>query len=167
MSISSPDAILGSIIEVGIAIAGFTGIVAALIGQRDLESTQKYYLSMVIVSSIASVAFAFLPMVLAVSSVPVSLAWTLSSAAFVVYFFVIGSYRRRQARVFGHDVLWGPRLLKIVFTCIWLAMMLQVVNVVLIRDAWPYLVMLVSYLMWSFSLFVALFWTLLEPADPD
>lgn len=51
------------------------------------------------------------------------------------------------------------------FTAIWLAMMLQVVIVVWIRDAWPYLVMLIAHLMWSFSLFVALLWTLLEPVE--
>jgi hypothetical protein len=163
--IASPDEVLSSVIEVGIAIAGFTGIVTALVRQRGLRSEQKYYLSMVLVSSIASVGLAFLPRVLSASRLSESTAWAISSALFVVYFFVVGTYRRRQARRFGQDVLWGPRLLKVVFLGVWGAMMLQIANAALIRDAWPYLWMLVLYLMWSFSLFVALFWTLLEEEE--
>jgi hypothetical protein len=53
-----------------------------------------------------------------------------------------------------------PRPLSLGIAFLGLCAALQIVNAVLIRDSWPYLVLIVGYVVYSFLVFAYLLWTL-------
>ncbi len=150
-----PDTVLTSAIEVGIAIAGFTGIVIAL-SKRDANADSRALLiSILLLTSIASVFFAFLPMLLSVAGLDDSTVWTASSAAFLAYISVVFSYRLRQRGAFPARSRAAVSLGGAIFL---VGVVLQIPNVFILNSAWPYLVLIVSYVIYSFSVFVTLLW---------
>ncbi len=150
-----PDMVLTSAIQVGIAIAGFTGIVIAL-SKRDADAKSRALLvSILLLSSIGSVFFSFLPMLLSLAGLDAATVWGASSVAFLLYIIAVIAYRWRQfgavrpaasAPVVGGGLLFAA------------AILLQIPNVLAWRAAWPYLVLIVAYVIYSFSVFVTLLW---------
>ena len=150
-----PDMVLTSAIEVGIAIAGFTGIVIAL-SRRDADADARALLvSILLLTSIASVAFSFLPMLLSIAGLDDPTVWCASSSAFLVY--VAGVFTLR-ARQFGSVRPRSSAPITAGFSLFLAAVLLQIPNAFMWMAAWPYLVLIVAYVLYSFSVFVALVW---------
>jgi hypothetical protein len=84
----------------------------------------------------------FLPMILLNAGVNERSAWMTSSIIFVAYFVSIVSYRFYEFRRVGTAM---PRPLSLGIAFLGLCAALQIVNAVLIRDSWPYLVRIVGY----------------------
>ena len=150
-----PDMVLTSAIEVGIAIAGFTGIVIAL-SKRDAGADARALLvSILLLTSIGSVSFSFLPMLLSLAGLEDSTVWCVSSSAFLVYIAGVFTYRSRQIgsvrpRSSAPVMVGGSLFIA--------GVLLQIPNAFAWRAAWPYLVLIVAYVLYSFSVFVTLIW---------
>jgi len=147
--------ILTSSIQVGIAIAGFTGIVIALSKRDGGEDSRAILVSILLLTSIATVFFSFLPMLLSLAGLDDATVWTASSATFLIYFAVVSAYRTRQ-RASIPSLFKGAAALGVSFFIV--GLLLQIPNVFLLKTAWPYLVLIVSYVIYSFSVFVSLLW---------
>jgi len=92
------ESALGSVIEVAIAIAGFSGIVAA-VGRRGAghwSEADQLRLRILLTASGVALVFAFLPFVL-VDLIDPSLAWRLASGLLAIHTAVITVYRIRQS----------------------------------------------------------------------
>jgi hypothetical protein len=97
---------LGSAIEVAIALAGFSGIVAA-VGRRGAghwEAPEQLLLRILLTASGAALVFAFLPFLL-FESFGSSLTWRVGSGLQASYFIVITARRYRQSSSLGAPVL--------------------------------------------------------------
>ncbi|MGD8280769.1 MAG: hypothetical protein PVF69_06410 [Gemmatimonadota bacterium] len=96
------ESALGSIIEVAIAIAGFSGIVAA-VGRRSeghWTDADQLRLRILLTASGVALVFAFLPFVL-VDLAGEQLVWRAASALLAIHMGGISAYRVRQASVAG------------------------------------------------------------------
>jgi hypothetical protein len=93
-----PESALGSVIEVAIAIAGFSGIVAA-VGRRGAghwTAADQLRLRILLTASGAALVFAFLPFVLA-DLIAQDLLWRIASGLLAIHTVAISAYRIRQA----------------------------------------------------------------------
>ncbi len=164
MTLFQPETVLTSTIEVGIAIAGFTGIVIAL-AKRDADANARALLvSVLLLTSIGSVTFSFLPMLLSLAGLPDSTVWATSSAVFIVYAVAVSVYRARQISSLEHRTPASFRAGVSLFVA---GILLQIPNVFWWRTAWPYLVLIVVYVLYSFSVFVALVWDVWRDIHED
>ena len=151
------DVVLSAAIQVAIGIAGFTGIIIALSGGAKIRTRERISVSILLLASIATVALSFLPMILLNAGVAGASVWMTSSIIFIVYFVSIVSYRFYEFHHLG-TVMPRPILLGIFILSI--CAILQVANAIFIRESWPYLILVVSYVMYSFLVFAYLLWTL-------
>ena len=151
------EVVLTSAIQVGIAIAGFTGIVVALSRGSHITARERISVSILLLASIATVTLAFLPMIFLNAGVSARSTWMISSIVFLGYFVSIVSYRVNQFRKSGVSMP-PPVFLGIAFLSI--SALLQVANAIFIRDAWPYLILVVSYVIYTFIVFAYLLWSL-------
>lgn len=102
------ESALGSAIEVAIAIAGFSGIVAA-VGQRGAghwNEADQLRLRILLTASGAGMGFAFLPFLL-VDLIDPSLVWRIASGLLAVSLAGISILRLRQASATGISVAIG------------------------------------------------------------
>ena len=157
MGALAAEVVLSSAIQVAIGIAGFTGIIVALSGGAKIGTRERISVSILLLASIATVAMSFLPMILLNAGVSERSTWAASSIIFVVYFVSIVSYRFYEFRRSGTAM---PRPLSLGIAFLGLCAALQVANAILIRDSWPYLILIVSYVVYSFLVFAYLLWTL-------
>lgn len=107
---AAPDS-LQTIAEVGIGLAGFSGLVVAL--RRDagpLDEIQKFRLSLLFVLAFGAIFLSFLPDVLASLSVPEERIWFDSSASLFGYSLILlwwwFSGSRRHAKVVPEIFNW-------------------------------------------------------------
>ena len=150
----NPESVLTSVIEVGIGIAGFSGIVAALSRTRsDWPEVARVYFSILLLMSISQVAFAFLPMLLATTGFAEEHMWRISSVVWLAWSGAILIVRITQFRRTGSSATpaMGATLLGFV-----VGFSLQTANVVYFNTAWPYLTTIVGGLLIAFSFFVQL-----------
>lgn len=92
------ESALGSVIEVAIAIAGFSGIVAA-VGHRgagNWTAADQLRLRILLTASGVAIVFAFLPFVL-MDLLDPSLTWRLASGLLAIHSAAITAHRVRQA----------------------------------------------------------------------
>jgi len=156
-----PQDALTTLAEISIAIAGFSGI-AAVLGRRsqgDWEPEDAFRLRLLLRSSFSIVIFCFVPIVLSSASVAAEKTWALSSSAWLVYFVTISlpinlGGARRLTKVTGERVE-GKYILTLVILATGLVV-LHTANVLVIRDAWPYLAALVATLVLPFTQFLRL-----------
>lgn len=109
------ESALGSIIEVAIAIAGFSGIVAA-VGRRGAghwTEADQLRLRILLTASGAALVFAFLPFVLA-DLIDRELLWRIASGLLAIYTVAISAYRLHQASQSGIGEAVGFRLWRLV-----------------------------------------------------
>jgi hypothetical protein len=95
--------LLQTLAEVGITLAGFTGIVAVLgrRGHGEWEPHEWLRLAMLLTFSFGSVFFAFLPPLLDAYDVPEPRAWSIASAMLAVFLAVV------YAAIIGRVVALG------------------------------------------------------------
>jgi hypothetical protein len=155
---------LGLIAEIGIAIAGFAGVIAAL---RAPGGRIGAYAAMriggLLGQSATLVLAALLPFVLHSAGLTSSTVWALSSSAMAIFILLIilVSLRifRRVAPAEVEDRSPGVRLIGPTMIAFMLAIgLLQVANVMFIRQLWPMVtgllgIMAVSLFMFGYILF--------------
>lgn len=151
------EVVLTSAIQISMGIAGFTGIILAVAGGAKVGTRERISLSILLLASIATVTMSFLPMILLNAGVGEGSTWMASSIIFVVYFTAITSYRFYEYRRAGTAM---PIPLSVGIAFLGLCAVLQVVNAILIRQSWPYLILVVCYVIYSFLVFAYLLWTL-------
>ena len=135
--------ILQTLAEVAIALAGFTGIVAALRSRTD-ESLTGYVLvrfRILLFASLAAVTFALLPFLCHYLGASPSATWSTCSAAVAAFMVPIAIHDTRAFRTYSDvmpelDRRLAP-LLALVGLALWTS---QVANVFILHAFGPYLV---------------------------
>jgi hypothetical protein len=126
------ESALGSAIEVAIAIAGFSGIIAA-VGRRGAghwTDADQLRLRILLTASGAALVFAFMPFLL-VDWLDPSLLWRLASGLLALHLTGITIHRRRQASTRGianvvgmqprRLILQGAAISLLLANALWLA----------------------------------------------
>jgi hypothetical protein len=126
------DSALGSIIEVAIALAGFSGIVAA-VGRRGVgqwSSADQLLLRVLLMSSGMAILFAFLPYIL-IDLLEPSVVWRSLSSVLALWLSALAIIRMRQGAALGIRRVYGLHYLYfaglsvtiislLVFNAVWL-----------------------------------------------
>lgn len=161
----SPDTVLTTVIEVAIGIAGFSGIVAAL-GRRNsgMSAEALLYLRVLLTASFLCIFFSFLPLLLATAKVSSQTIWIIPSGLWAATFLMVLMYRAIELRRTGVNFVRRP-VVVLAAMCALTAVFLCLANVVLIEDAWPYLVSMVLILFAAAFSFIALLYEVL-PRPP-
>ena len=140
------ESVLSSAIEVGIGIAGFSGIVAA-ISRRSAEewsAVERIRLNSLLGSSLSAVFLAFLPFILLSAGVPIVLTWQISSAVLGLVLAIVFLIRFGQFKTVGPQI---PRLDAAMFLCMAVGnISLQIANIMVIGADWPFLIGVLGYL---------------------
>jgi hypothetical protein len=154
------EGFLTTIAEVGIAVAGFSGIVAVL-GRRsegDWSEADRLRLRLLLLVSFNTVLLSLLPMFLSAAGV-VEEVWRAASGICLVYLLGIALYRVPQiarAREQSPREETSPLFLGLMVGLFATVLVLQGVNVVRWETAWPYFLVLLQGLALAFILFVRL-----------
>ncbi len=161
-----PDTVLTTAIEVGIGIAGFSGIVAAIGPRRRTEwsALTRILLSILLVSTGALVGFCFLPLLLMAGGMGAPGLWMTASLAHLGYLACVTLLRVRQlgsAGALSPDQIRRRLILGVLgLIATGLIALLHLANVFVFGSAWPYLTAMVVGLLGSFLLFASLLWEL-------
>ena len=83
--------------------------------------------------------------------------WMTSSILFLIYFVSVISYRVNQFRKSGVSM---PPPVSLGIGFLGISALLQVANAIFIRESWPYLILVVSYVIYTFVVFAYLLWSL-------
>ena len=152
----STESFLSSTIEIAVGISGFAGIIAA-IRQRGVNRwppDQRLMLRMLLTASAVAVLFSLAPWLLAEGGLSQPVVWRLCSGSLLVWQSGITVYRRRQVGNLESSVSL-PRVLYVLLS---VNLALQAINLGL-AEAWPFLLGVVSILMYGFAFFLKLlFW---------
>lgn len=140
--------------QLGVAIAGFSGIATALSRGKRRSRRRGLIGSILITASAAVTLWSVIPLVLLTTAIEPSLVWRGSSLGWAIYQVSVLVFRVRQAREIG--LAAGPavnvlRLLPLV------AVILQVWNSVALGAAWPHMVGVSTNLVISIVSFFVLF----------
>jgi hypothetical protein len=157
----APEDILATTAEIGIALAGFSGIVAVLgaRAQGAWSGADRFHLTMLLETSFAAVLWSFVPLVLLSAEVGPERVWLLTSAAYVGYMLLQFPRRTRQissADPAGPDANGELWFRVFVISGAVAHTLLQVVNAVWLRAPWPHIVAVLWALTLGFVMFVRL-----------
>ena len=146
------ESALSSTAQVGIGLAGFSGVVAALRSGRDSWSeSDQLNLQVLLGASGWSILFSLIPLAL-LDVLPSRISWNILSCIYFVVFVGISVFRIIQYRRGGiskglmRRVLIGTTPIAI----------LLLANGVFVGAAWPYVVVAISQLVSAFLAFVRL-----------
>lgn len=166
----SPEAvesILSSAIEVGIGVLGFSGIVIALASQKS--SSVGILLSTLVVASIALVSFSFLPQFFGLFELESTISWRLGSATMAIYVLIMSGYRMVRGHWHTDPTSINDQVTRVSYLIVvlanWLFVILQIANVVVIGQAWPYLLHIGYYVLFSMWTFATLLWVVWADKD--
>jgi len=160
----APEDILTTTAEIGIALAGFSGIVAVL-GRRSegaWSGADRVRLAMLLETSFAAVLWSFAPLVLLSAEVAPERVWLLTSGGYVGYMLLQFPRRTRQMTSVDRvdpDAPVGPWYLAFVISGAVAHTLLQLVNVAWLRAPWPHIVAV----LWALTLGFVNFVRLLRP----
>jgi len=154
------ESALSSTAQVGIGLAGFAGVVAALRSGRDSWSeADQLNLQVLLGASGWAILFSLIPFAL-LDVLPTRIAWNIMSSIYALVFVGISTFRiiqYRQGKISGglaRRVLIGTGPMAI----------LLLTNGVLVGSAWLYVAVIIWQLINAFLAFVRLF---LAAADGD
>jgi hypothetical protein len=150
-----PEELLPTLVEFSVAVAGFTGVVAALSPHRpaDWSVQQRAFFSALLGSTAISAGGALLGMVLLASPVSEASAWTATSSAHMVALLAVLAIRFREARSLGVGV--NPTSAAILAAVIAL-FTVQAVNAAALHTGWLCVAGLGAYAFLALLYFVAL-----------
>jgi hypothetical protein len=153
------EQVFTSVIEVGIATAGFSGIVVVL-GQRaqgEWSQSDLGRISLLLQTSFAAIFLAFLPLVLGGAGVSEAAVWRACSGTFAVYVLMAVPPRVRQIRrLQAEDPNYSPALFWAVMPMVGGIAALQLYNAVFLQLGWPFVVAVLYELAMAFVMFVRL-----------
>jgi len=164
------ESALDSVIEVAIALVGFSGIVAA-VGRRGAghwSPVDQLRLRVLLTGAGAALAFAFLPFLL-IDVIDASLVWRSCSGVHATFVFGIMLYRFREASVLGVTQALGKRATAFMFLGSSTAFIVSVSNALWFASSSLYVAAIVWHVVTAFLTFVALLldsWRQLPDATP-
>jgi hypothetical protein len=151
-----PEDVLTTLAQLGVAIAGFSGIVVALAKPAlGASSENRSLLSVLLLASAGVVIWALAPLVMLSAQMPTQTTWIVSSAGWSIQQAFAFAQRAYQLRSSPES---GPRLavvLPLAFGGL-CALGLQLANVFWLGAAWPHLVALVWWVVVAFVIFLRL-----------
>jgi hypothetical protein len=153
----NPTDLLTTLAQLGVALAGFSGIVSVL-GTRasgEWSSWERTLLAVLLATSGGVILWSLLPLLLLASGLAEGRVWRLSSASWVVAQVAVLSHRVRQVVRDRDTRTQGGVLVIAAFLGGVSALVVQAVNVWL-AVAWPHLAAVTWYLLLSFLVFVLL-----------
>ncbi len=157
------EQVFTSAIEVGIAIAGFSGI-AAVMGQRARgrwSGAELGRIAILLQTSFMAIAFSFLPLVLDGARVAEPVIWRIGSGCFVLYTLVIVPHRiRGTLRVRETDGSISMGLFNVVIPFVVIMAALQAYNAAVLHEGWVFVLVVMLELSMGFFMFVRLVRTL-------
>ncbi|MGH0029293.1 MAG: hypothetical protein ACQGVC_05855 [Myxococcota bacterium] len=153
------EQVFSSAIEVGVATAGFSGIVVVL-GQRaqgEWSPADLGRVSVLLQSSLAAILLSFLALVLHGAGVADSSIWRIGSGTHVVYTAVQLPLRLRQMRGLHEvDTSYSASLTKLVIPVLICVFALQIYNTATLAAGWAFAVAVIAELVVAFLMFVRL-----------
>ena len=154
------ESFLSSIVEIGIGIAGFAGIIAAIRSQRltSWPTLQRLQLQILFFASAAAILFALLPAFLAETGLTDATLWRVASVGMILWLVLAIGFRYRQANRAG-VTMPIPRPMIVLAS---VSLVLQIGNVAVLASAWPYLFGITLLIANGFSMFLLL---LLSPQE--
>lgn len=149
--------------EIGIGVAGFSSIATAVLSRTRAEQIETRWVQMrtLLVTSLAVVLLAYLPMVLGASAMSAATIWLIASGIYAAWVFFtvsmfLGGYRALSLQP-GHQKYLANVTLVLALT----SLTLNCINVVVWQQSWPYLAALGCAVLVTFMQFVSLvrsFW---------
>ncbi len=153
------EQVFTSAIEVGIAIAGFSGIVAVL-GQRTRGEWSRGDLGRMVVllqSSFAAILLSFLVLILEGAQLREPLIWGVGSGCTLLYLVVVIPLRVRDFRkVQAADTSYSPVVFWIAFWLMVVSAAFQAYNLAVLQAGWPFALGVVTELALALLVFVRL-----------
>ena len=156
----TPSEILPTLVELSIAIAGFSGIAVAVQERSDRSSQSRIYLSSLLLSTGVSCAVSVLAMVLLTTPLGASVSWSLTSFVHAAACVAILIVRRKQKR---EGVFIRTRPLLIARASLYAVAGMQLLNAVVVREPWVSVLGLAIYAFFGFGFFVSLLLELVRP----
>ena len=154
------ESLFTAAIEVGIAIAGFSGIVVVLgrepIGQWS--EIEKSRMGILVRSSFATVVLGFMPLFTNETFASPTTSWAICSSLCSAYFFLAFAIRMpsvRKLRKAPDSDIGDPYFYGVVISVICVAL-LQIVNAGWMRTGWPYALGVLWMLIFAFTQFMRL-----------
>lgn len=141
---------LSSVLEVGIGIAGFSGIVVAF-GRGQWSRCALHLLPSLLDISLVVLVLSFVPMILLSAGLSEALIWQCTSGLTALYLAVVLPYRSHRLKKLGIQRTGGGRVFGLSLNSA--VLILSVLNMVWLRAAWPHLVALVVMLILAFGVF--------------
>ena len=153
------EGILTALAEVGIAIAGFSGIVVALQHRsgRWPEIDQVRF-SMLLQVSLASVFSSLIPILLHLVNPAKTFVWAWSSGLWLAYILPMAVYRvtRNLPAVTAASEPVSKFMGAYIITSLTLQILLQTTNLVWLREPWPHVLTILLSLLLASLLFIRL-----------
>ncbi len=141
---------LDSILEVGIGIAGFSGVVIAF-GRGDWSARAMHLLPTLLDISFVVIVLSFVPMVLLSTNIASALIWQIASGLTAMYIAMVIPYRSLRLKQLHLDPSKRGRQLGLLINAAVFA--LSLANVFWLQSEWPHLVSLVTMLVLAFGVF--------------
>jgi hypothetical protein len=146
---------LAGFIEVAIAIAGFSGLVAVF-GQRSDDiwrATDQLRLRVLLTASASALLFSAAPFIVLDAGVPEATFWRMGSGAQSAWVISIAIYRLRRVKVSGVSSVMP---MKIIVPLILLVLLAQIANAARYGLSWVYVVGVAFQLAVAFGAFTGL-----------
>jgi len=156
----TPADILPSLVELSIAIAGFSGIAVAVQERSERSSNSAIFLSSLLLSTFVSSVLCVIAMVLLTTPLSPSVSWSVISFAHAAAAAGILVVRSRQQNR-GDFVRTRP--LKIARASLYCVVGLQFLNAILFHEPWLSILGLAAYSFFGFGFFVSLLHELIRP----
>lgn len=156
---------LDSILEVGIGIAGFSGVIIAF-GRGEWSARAMHLLPTLLDLAFVVIVLSFVPMILLSTEIPHALIWKITSALTATYIAVVVPYRLTRMKQLG--LAPSSRGLGLLMNAFVFG--LSLCNLLWLTSEWPHLVALVTMLVLAFGVFsflVAELWTTPGDSRPD
>jgi hypothetical protein len=153
----TPADIRPSLLELSIAIAGFSGIVVAIQGRSDRGLEEGLYLSALLGGTLFAAALSVLGMVLLASPIEPSTAWRTTNLAHglcMVWTLAIRTYQVRTGLIELSGQIW------FVGAALFAVAAVQFSNAAIFLEAWICVGTLSFYAFFSFGYFVLLLFAL-------
>ena len=149
--------ILASLLELSIAIAGFSGIVVAIQNRADRTAEETLYLSALLGGAFFSASLSTLGMVLLASPMESLTAWRATSLAHAGCLVAILAFRTYQLR---RVAVAPPRSAVIIGVAMLGLALAQVANAAALHQPWICVALLSVYAFFAFGYFVLLLFSL-------
>lgn len=153
---------LAAVIDIALAIAGFAGIVAAVRQRRIAHwpKEQLILLQILFTASAAAIVLSLMPSFLVEAGASTVNVWKISSGALACWIAGALYFRLRQSKAIGIPMQIPVHVRALGIPSVFL----QIYNIAVLGQAWPFLFGLMAILMNGFSVFLIL---VLNPVEED